>query len=136
MYTKSTLWPLGRARLASGQNPSFLEVSFSLMRPRIPPGLDIPVLTELADESMAPAAAPAPAAPVPAAVPATHPVLTIPQDLLSQELTERIAALTDRLLRDAAAEIHATLVEKVWEKLRQDIPGIVEEALRDNAHDK
>jgi hypothetical protein len=62
-------------------------------------------------------------------------VLTIPQDLLSQELTERIAALTDRLLRDAAAEIHATLVEKVWEKLRDEIPGIVEEVLRGNARD-
>ena len=95
---------------------------------RVPPGLEIPVLTDLADESMAPAA---PAAP--AATPPMPPVLTIPQDLLSQELTERIAALTDRLLRDAAADIHATLVEKVWEKLRAEIPAIVEEALRDNA---
>lgn len=91
---------------------------------RIPPSFDIPVLTDLADESMLPAA-PAPAA--------AAPVLTIPQDLLSEELTERIAALTDRLLRDAAAEIHATLVEKVWEKLREEIPGIVEEVLRGNA---
>ena len=98
---------------------------------RVPPGLDIPVLTDLADESMATPAPPASAAKAPAA--ATPPVLTIPQDLLSQELTERIAALTDRLLRDAAAEIHATLVEKVWEKLRDEIPAIVEEALRDNA---
>jgi hypothetical protein len=97
---------------------------------RVPPGLDIPLLTDLADESMAPAAAPTPAAaPI-------QPVLTIPQDLLSQELTERIAALTDRLLRDAAAEIHATLVEKVWEKLREEIPGIVEEVLRGNAQDE
>lgn len=104
---------------------------------RVPPGLDIPVLTELADESMAPALPDAPVTtPAPAPAPAMQPVLTIPQDLLSHELTERIAALTDRLLRDAAAEIHATLVEKVWEKLRQEIPGIVEEALRDNAQDK
>jgi hypothetical protein len=103
-------------------------------RPRIPPGLDIPLLTDLADESMATAAAPAPPA-APAPAPVMQPVLTIPQDLLSQELTERIAALTDRLLRDAATEIHATLVEKVWEKLREEIPGIVEEALRDNARD-
>ena len=99
-------------------------------KPRIPPDLDIPVLTELADESMSP---PAPSAPSPAAMP---PVLTIPQDLLSEELTERIAALTDRLLRDAAAEIHATLVEKVWEKLREEIPRIVEEVLRGNARDE
>lgn len=96
---------------------------------RLPPELDIPVLTELADESMA---SPAPSIPSPAATP---PVLTIPQDLLSEELTERIAALTDRLLRDAATEIHATLVEKVWEKLREEIPGIVEEVLRGNARD-
>lgn len=97
---------------------------------RLPPELDIPVLTELADESMA---APVPSAPAPA--PSAPAVLTIPQDLLSEELTERIAALTDRLLRDAAAEIHATLVEKVWEKLREEIPGIVEEVLRGNARD-
>jgi hypothetical protein len=103
---------------------------------RVPPSLDIPVLTELADESMAPAMpSMATPDPVPAAAPAA-PVLTIPQDLLSEELTERIAALTDRLLRDAAAEIHATLVEKVWEKLREEIPGIVEEVLRGNAHDE
>jgi len=95
---------------------------------RVPPSFDIPVLTELADESMAP---PVPSAPAPSA----PPVLTIPQDLLSEELTERIAALTDRLLRDAAADIHATLVEKVWEKLREEIPGIVEEVLRGNAQD-
>jgi hypothetical protein len=105
---------------------------------RIPPGLDIPVLTDLADESMAPAAAPMAAtapAPAPLTAPAMQPVLTISQDLLSQELTERIAALTDRLLRDATAEIHATLVEKVWEKLQEEIPGIVEEVLRGNAQD-
>jgi hypothetical protein len=59
-------------------------------------------------------------------------VLTIPQDLLSEALTERIAALTDRLLRDASAEIHATLVNKVWEKLREEIPAIVEQALKEN----
>ncbi|HSN16650.1 MAG TPA: hypothetical protein VLV87_00445 [Gammaproteobacteria bacterium] len=101
---------------------------------RIPPDFDIPVLTDLADESMTPAA---PATDVPEPAPAaTPPVLTIPQDLLSEELTERIAALTDRLLRDAAAEIHATLVEKVWEKLREEIPGIVEDVLRGNAQDE
>ncbi len=95
---------------------------------RVPPSLDIPVLTEVVDGARPtpPAtAAPAPATPAPA-------VLTIPQDLLSEVLTERIAALTDRLLRDASAEIHATLVNKVWEKLREEIPAIVEEALREN----
>jgi hypothetical protein len=98
---------------------------------RTPPSLDIPVLTEVVGEAHPlTAAPPAPvAAPTPASMP---PVLTIPQDLLSEVLTERIAALTDRLLRDASAEIHATLVNKVWEKLREEIPGIVEEALREN----
>ena|ERR1700733_7522262 len=98
-------------------------------KPRIPPSLDIPVLTEVVGEATP--LAPAPPAPA-TRVASSPPVLTIPQDLLSEALTERIAALTDRLLRDASAEIHATLVNKVWEKLREEIPGIVEEALREN----
>ncbi len=97
---------------------------------RITPSLDIPVLTEVVDDAPETGLAPTPApAPVAAAAPQ---VLTIPQDLLSEELTERIAALTDRLLRDASAEIHATLVNKVWEKLREEIPAIVEQALKEN----
>jgi hypothetical protein len=92
-------------------------------KPRLTPTLDIPVLTEV----VAP-----PAEPVPPATAAATPVITIPQDLLSEMLTERIAALTDRLLRDAAAEIHTTLVDKVWEKLREEIPAIVADALKDN----
>ena len=95
---------------------------------RVPPSLDIPTLTDMVEDAPLPEPPSSPAA--------TPLVLTIPQDLLSEELTERIAALTDRLLRDAAAEIHATLVEKVWEKLREEIPGIVEEALRDHARDR
>jgi hypothetical protein len=90
---------------------------------RIPPSLDIPVLTDVVDES-------APEE-VPEAL-AGRPIITIPQDQLSEMLTERIASLTDRLLRDASAEIHATLVNKVWEKLKDEIPAIVEEALKDN----
>lgn len=98
---------------------------------RITPSLDIPVLTEVVEDE-APALVPQPP-PAPRSVAEAAPeVLTIPQDLLSEELTERIAALTDRLLRDASAEIHATLVNKVWEKLREEIPGIVEEALKQN----
>jgi hypothetical protein len=98
-------------------------------KPRIPPGFDIPVLTEVVGEA-APTSPALPAPALPAA--SSPPVLTIPQDLLSEALTERIAALTDRLLRDASADIHATLVNKVWEKLREEIPGIVEAALREN----
>ena len=96
---------------------------------RIPPSLDIPLLTEVVDEDE-PATTPllrdAPA-------PARPEVITIPQELLSQLLTERIAALTDRLLRDASAEIHTTLMNKVWEKLREEIPAIVEAALKENS---
>ena len=97
---------------------------------RITPSLDIPVLTDvvedepattpmLRDESMPPKPA----------------IVTIPQELLSEVLTERIAALTDQLLRDASAEIHTTLVNKVWEKLRREIPAIVEQALKENGRD-
>ncbi|HEV7164785.1 MAG TPA: hypothetical protein VGO35_05250 [Gammaproteobacteria bacterium] len=100
---------------------------------RIAPSFDIPLLTEVVEEHeevtspvtrpMEQAAAPQPQ------------IITIPQDLLSEMLTERIAALTDRLLRDASAEIHATLVNKVWEKLREEIPAIVEAALKENGKD-
>jgi hypothetical protein len=98
---------------------------------RVPPSLDIPVLTEIVQ--------PMPEAPASAtsaeSAAQQAPIITIPQDVLSQMLTERIAALTDRLLRDASAEIHATLVNKVWEKLREEIPGIVEAALKENGKD-
>ena len=95
---------------------------------RITPSLDIPVLTDVVEDE-------------PATTPmlrdeplrARPEVITIPQELLSQLLTERIAALTDRLLRDASAEIHNTLMNKVWEKLREEIPAIVEAALKENS---
>ena len=96
--------------------------------PRIGPSLDIPVLTEV----VAPSTPPPATLLSPPTSPAEPPVITIPQELLSETLTERIAALTDRLLRDASADIHATLVDKVWEKLREEIPAIVAEALKDN----
>ena len=102
-------------------------------RKRITPSLDIPVLTEIVEDEVPESVAGPELEADPAPTPATAPeVLTIPQDLLSEVLTERIAALTDRLLRDASAEIHATLVNKVWEKLREEIPAIVEEALKEN----
>jgi len=95
---------------------------------RIPPSLDIPVLTEVVAAS---ADAPGAAVPPPTAA-AAPPVVAIPQDVLAGMLTERIAALTDQLLGEASAEIHATLVNKVWEKLRDEIPAIVEQALKEN----
>ena len=86
---------------------------------RISPSLDIPVLTDVVEDE-----APAPST--------RQAVITISQDMLAEMLTERIAAVTDRLLRDATADIHAALVDKVWEKLKAEIPAIVAEALRDN----
>ena len=96
---------------------------------RITPSLDIPVLTDVVEDEE-------PTTPMlrDEPIPAKAEVITIPQELLSEMLTERIAALTDRLLRDASAEIHATLVNKVWEKLREEIPAIVEAALKENGH--
>lgn len=98
---------------------------------RIPPSLDIPVLTEVADEP-ATDLVPEPEDTASDTAPAS-PAVPLSQDQLTDLLAERIAALTDRLLRDASAEIHATLVNKVWEKLRDEIPSIVEEALKDQA---
>jgi len=97
---------------------------------RITPSLDIPVLTDVVEDEPAttPMLRDAP-------LPARAEIVTIPQHLLSEMLTERIAALTDRLLRDASAEIHTTLVNKVWEKLKDEIPAIVEEALKENGRD-
>jgi len=100
---------------------------------RIPPSLDIPLLTDIVEEDE-PVTAPI-ARPAEQAGSAQPPIVTITQEMLSEMLTERIAALTDRLLRDASAEIHATLVNKVWEKLREEIPAIVEEALKENGQE-
>jgi hypothetical protein len=108
-----------------------------------PPLDDIPLLEDVIEpESAVPsetAVAGSPPAPITPSAPEPQiesaPVEAIPLDILSEMLTERITALTDRLLRDASAEIHATLVNKVWEKLREEIPGLVEAALRENGGD-
>lgn len=89
-----------------------------------PAASDIPVLTEVVR--------PGDGNPLPA--PALPPAETIAADMLAAALSERITAVTDRLLRDATVEIHATLVSKVWEKLREEIPAIVAAALRENGH--
>ena len=98
-----------------------------------PPAPDIPVLEDVVT--------PGDGYPVPPKPPAAAPVVknpatvVIPREILSAMLTERIAALTDRLLRDASTEVQAMLMEKVWEKLRKEIPGIVADALKENGHD-
>lgn len=100
---------------------------------------DIPLLEDVVEpDSVAASAETGPAATAAVAVLQPEPeippaaVETIPLDILSEVLTERITALTDRLLRDASAEIHATLVNKVWEKLRDEIPALVDAAIREN----
>lgn len=107
---------------------------------RKPPGLapdDIPLLEDVVESESAEPVTAADAIPVPESESETEPapVEAIPLEILSEMLTERITALTDRLLRDASAEIHATLVNKVWEKLREEIPGLVDAALKENGGD-
>ncbi|HET7922497.1 MAG TPA: hypothetical protein VFM15_07055 [Gammaproteobacteria bacterium] len=109
---------------------------------RKPPNLspdDIPLLEDVvepAQDATSSATVPEPE-PVADSVPdmpypAAPVAESLPLEILSEVLTERITALTDRLLRDASAEIHATLVSKVWEKLREEIPELVEAALREH----
>ena len=88
---------------------------------RIAPSLDVPLLTEVVDTD------------TPAPPQAATPASTLDTEALNALLTERIAALAERLLQDASAEIHAALLSKVWEKLREEIPGIVAAALKENA---
>ncbi len=98
-----------------------------------PPAPDIPVLEDVVMPGDGNPVPPKPAAAVSA--PEKPAAAAIPQeDMLSDMLTERIAALTDRMLRDASLEIQALLMDKVWEKLRAEIPAIVAAALRENGH--
>jgi len=97
-----------------------------------PPAPDIPVLEDVVMPGdgnplppKAPASAPAPRKPA---------AVAIHKEILSEMLTERIAALTDRLLRDASAEVQGMLMDKLWEKLRKEIPAIVAAALKENGH--
>ncbi|MDE2070957.1 MAG: hypothetical protein KGJ04_06835 [Gammaproteobacteria bacterium] len=92
---------------------------------------DIPVLDDVVTpgdgKPVAPKNGTAPAAPARSEV---------RPELLSEMLTERIAALTDRLLRDASNDIQDLLMDKIWEKLRVEIPAIVAEALGKNGHNR
>jgi hypothetical protein len=88
---------------------------------RIAPSLDVPLLTEVVDTDTPPPAK------------SVTPASGLDTEALKALLTERITALADRLLQDASAEIHAALVNKVWERLREELPGIVAAALRENA---
>ena len=97
------------------------------------PAPDIPVLDDVVKSGDGNPVPPKPRAAAPTMQkPAAA---AIPKEILSDMLTERIAALTDRLLRDASAEMQAMLMDKVWDKLRKEIPAIVAAALKENGHD-
>ncbi|MGH8378258.1 MAG: hypothetical protein ACRER7_04825 [Gammaproteobacteria bacterium] len=94
-----------------------------------PPAPDIPVLEDIIT--------PGDGNPVPPKPKVNAPVAQTPairQDILNDMLTERLAALTDRLLREASADIQDLFMDKIWEKLRQEIPDIVAAALKENGH--
>ncbi|MGH8283324.1 MAG: hypothetical protein ACRESE_05705 [Gammaproteobacteria bacterium] len=97
-----------------------------------PPVPDIPVLEDVITPGNGNPVPPKPRATTPIAQ--TSAVPTIRQDILNDMLTERLAALTDRLLREASADIQDLLMDKIWEKLRQEIPAIVAAALKENGH--
>ena len=99
-----------------------------------PPMPDIPVLDDVITPGDGKPVAPKSKAQP--AVPANPPKPEIRQDLLNEMLTERLAALTDRLLREASNDIQDLLMDKIWEKLRWEIPAIVAAALKENGHDR
>lgn len=96
---------------------------------------DIPVLDEVVTPGDGKPVAPKPRAPAPPAAPARPAKPEIRQDLLDDILSERIAALTDRLLREASNDIQDLLMDKIWQKLRTEIPAIVAAALKENGQD-
>lgn len=97
-----------------------------------PPMPDIPVLNEIIAPGDGNPVAPKPRTAAPAPPPPRPVKAEIRQDLLNEILTERIAALTDRLLREASNDIQDLLMDKIWEKLRREVPAIVAEALKEN----
>ncbi|MGA9852671.1 MAG: hypothetical protein WBR15_07045 [Gammaproteobacteria bacterium] len=97
-----------------------------------PPPLDIPVLQDVVTPGDGNPVPPKSRATVPSAPKPAAPVIS--HDILEHMLTERIAALTDRLLREASADIQDLLMDKIWEKLRKEIPAIVATALKENGH--
>lgn len=95
---------------------------------------DIPILNEVITAGDGKPVAPKPRTPAPPAAP-VRPAPAKPeirQDLLNDMLSERIAALTDRLLREASNDIQDLLMDKIWQKLRAEIPAIVAAALKEN----
>jgi hypothetical protein len=50
---------------------------------------------------------------------------------LRTELAERVMALTEELVRDAARELEDELVARIAERLREELPTLIDAALRD-----
>ncbi len=88
---------------------------------RIPPSLDVPLLTDVVEGADAPGGSPVPA-----------PAAFLDEAALNAMLTERIAALADRLLQDAAEQFETLLIDRVREKLKEEIPALIAVALREN----
>jgi len=80
------------------------------------PNTDIPVLTDAVDEDDASGAYPSQA------------------DTLIAEVQTHLAAsafaLTDRLLKEALAEMEASVYERVTAQLRQELPELIDAVLR------
>jgi F0F1-type ATP synthase membrane subunit b/b' len=86
------------------------------------PTTDIPTLTDIIEQD---------------ATPETIPTV-LPTDMealiaeLQTELSADAFALTEKLLRSAISEMEATLFEKVLNRLRQDLPELVDTILREH----
>lgn len=83
---------------------------------------DIPVLTDIVEHG---------------AIPTTGPV-DLPADVetliaeLQTKLSAGAFALTEKLLRSAISNMEATLFEEVLNRLRQDLPDLVDTVLREH----
>ena len=83
---------------------------------------DIPVLTDIVEQD---------------AIPATGPA-ELPADVetliaeLQTKLSADAFALTEKLLQSAISDMEATLFEQVLNRLRQDLPDLVDTVLREH----
>ena len=83
---------------------------------------DIPVLTDIVEQD---------------AIPATGPA-ELPADVetliaeLQTKLSADAFALTEKLLQSAISDMEATLFEQVLNRLRQDLPDLVDKVLREH----
>lgn len=83
---------------------------------------EIPVLTDIVEQGAIPTASPA-------EIPADVEILIAE---LQTKLSADAFALTEKLLRSAISDMEATLFEKVLNRLRQDLPDLVDTVLREH----